>query len=436
MSKFKELPIVGIDVSSDFSMVAILASNGDRYGKIFKITHDFKGYSYLLEELKKVEQEFNLKPVIFLESTGVYHLTLFHFLKNNELKVLCINPLITHSNKNKQVRKVKNDKRDALSIANIGKFENIKASDYLDVNIFCIRSLCRDYYTLIDDRSNYKKKLSADLKVYFPGYDEIFSDTTSKTSLEILNKYGTPSAILEASKDDLLNLIKSCSRKNISWCESKYNKLIEACINANKIGFDATIFKTTLSITLRIISTLNEQADALVTEIETLLNSDFISNSFRNNVALILSFSGAGFITAVTILSEIGDFSRFNKSKQLVAFFGVDSSVNESGKFKGDKNKMSKRGTKFGRRALYVIALASIRKTKNGDFVNPVLYEYRHNNLKGKKKKVALGAIMRKLLNYIFAVLRDQKPYQHREPKIHDQMFMRKSMKKSDTVAA
>ena len=86
---------------------------------------------------------------------------------------------------------------------------------------------------------------------------------------------------------------------------------------------------------------------------------------------------------------------------------------------------MSKRGTRFGRRALYSVALASIRKTKNGKMLNSVLYGYYHENLKGKKKKVALGAIMHKLINYIFAVLREQKPYEIRDPRLHDQMYLK-----------
>ena len=86
MSKFFNLPVVGIDVSADYSMVAILAPDGAVYRKAFKIMHTSDGFSYLLKEMRKVEKEFSMKPSLFMESTGVYHLTLFHFLKNNELE--------------------------------------------------------------------------------------------------------------------------------------------------------------------------------------------------------------------------------------------------------------------------------------------------------------------------------------------------------------
>ncbi len=131
-----------------------------------------------------------------------------------------------------------------------------------------------------------------------------------------------------------------------------------------------------------------------------------------------------GFLSAVTILSEIGNFEQFPKPKHLVAFFGIDPAVNQSGKFKGDKMKMSKRGTKFGRRALYAVALACIRNNNNRNGLpnNPILREYYIQKCKSKKKKVTLGAIMHKLLKYIFAVLRDQKPYQERTPEKHSQI--------------
>ncbi|HID0761348.1 MULTISPECIES: transposase [Clostridium] len=41
-----------------------------------------------------------------------------------------------------------------------------------------------------------------------------------------------------------------------------------------------------------------------------------------------------GFISAITILTEIKDFQGFLKPKLLVSYIGVDPYINESGKFK------------------------------------------------------------------------------------------------------
>lgn len=425
MSKYFYSPTVGIDVSADFSVVAILAPNGDIYKKPFKVKHDVDGFNHLLKEIKKVEKEFSMKTATFMESTGVYHLSLFHFLSQNNLEVLVINPLITNSNKNKDIRKVKNDKKDAINIAKLGKFENIKAYSSFDISVFTLKSLCRDYYKLVDTRSVYKKKLSADLRIIFPGYNAVFSDLSGITSINILKLYQTPESILDAPKDDIITLLSSSSRKNMDWCIKTYNKLIKVAENAKIIGIHSPSFSIKILGTIAIIESINEQIDILLAQINDLVEGEQLSDNFKHNIKLLESIPGVGFLTAVTLMVEIGDFNGFIKPKQLVAFFGLDPSVNESGKFKSDKEKMSKRGTRFGRRALYAVALASIRSKRNGQAMNKVLLDYYQDNLKGKKKKVALVAIMHKIVNYLFAVLRDQKPYEQRVPKLHQQMYLR-----------
>ena len=62
----------------------IAASSDDEiYSKYFKIKHNRDSFDYLIEQIKKAEKELNMKTAIFMKSTGVYHLTIFHFLKNN-----------------------------------------------------------------------------------------------------------------------------------------------------------------------------------------------------------------------------------------------------------------------------------------------------------------------------------------------------------------
>lgn len=175
MSKFFKSPVFGIDVSADFSMVAILSPNGDVYRKPFRINHDANGFNYLIEQIKKVEEEFAMKTAIFMEATDIYHLTLFYFLQDNKVNSFVINPLVTNCNKNQNIRKVKNDKTDAISIAKLGKYDDIKVSSWLDPNVYSLRNLCREYYDLVDSRANIKKKLSNDLRITFPGYQDVFS---------------------------------------------------------------------------------------------------------------------------------------------------------------------------------------------------------------------------------------------------------------------
>ena len=73
------------------------------------------------------------------------------------------------------------------------------------------------------------------------------------------------------------------------------------------------------------------------------------ATDFVRQIHLIETFKGAGFLSAISLMGEIGDFSAFSKPKQLFAYFGLDPAVKQSGKFEGTKTQMSKRGSAIAR---------------------------------------------------------------------------------------
>ena len=90
---------------------------------------------------------------------------------------------------------------------------------------------------------------------------------------------------------------------------------------------------------------------------------------------------------------------------KLAAFAGIDPTVKKSGKFTGTNNRMSKRGSPYLRRALWQASTIAVR-------YDPALREYfQKKRTEGKPYMNAIGHVMRKLTNIIFAVLRDNKPY-------------------------
>ena len=120
---------------------------------------------------------------------------------------------------------------------------------------------------------------------------------------------------------------------------------------------------------------------------------------------LITTCPCIGDVLGAVILSEVGDRSRFAHPKNLVAFVGIDPSVTQSGEFNSTQNKMSKRGSPHLRRAVFLAANVAA-------FHDPVLSAYyQKKRAEGKHHYVALGAVSRKLICIIFAVLRDNKPY-------------------------
>ena len=64
-------------------------------------------------------------------------------------------------------------------------------------------------------------------------------------------------------------------------------------------------------------------------------------------------------------------------------------------------------------------AVSSVSRNRNGTYKNPVLAEYYERKCMEKPKKVARVAVMRKLSNITYAVLRDRKPFEFRTPQEH-----------------
>lgn len=140
-----------------------------------------------------------------------------------------------------------------------------------------------------------------------------------------------------------------------------------------------------------------------------------------------ISFFGFG--TSFPLTSSVMDCSlknrlmiltsSFHSAQALTAYCGLDPSVKQSGTFKGTHNKISKRGPRLLRRALFHVASANIRTKRNKLPINPYIQTFYLNKCLSKPKMVALVSVMHKLLFIIFAVLRDQQPFTFRDPKEH-----------------
>jgi len=57
MSNYYHLPVVGIDIAANFSIVTALKPDGDIYQKNLRIEHTLCGFNKLLTFLQKIEEE-------------------------------------------------------------------------------------------------------------------------------------------------------------------------------------------------------------------------------------------------------------------------------------------------------------------------------------------------------------------------------------------
>ena len=71
---------------------------------------------------------------------------------------------------------------------------------------------------------------------------------------------------------------------------------------------------------------------------------------------IINSFYGIGEVLAAELLGELGDITRFDNHKQLIAFCGLDPTIIQSGKSINVHGAISKRGDKYVRWILFDIS--------------------------------------------------------------------------------
>ena len=417
---FDELFIsVGIDVGADFSWMSIVLPNQQFVGKPYKILHNsMNSLALAVSKIKEAEEMYSLESRIFLESTGIYHYPLFCYLRDKGFNCSVINPIITKNSTNINIRKVHNDRFDSKNAALVGLKPDLKVSLMpSDLALNC-RNLCREYYDLMDSRNAYVNKLIGELRMVFPQYLGIFSKVTIDTSLILLETYTSPSAFINADKQEIIDLIRSTARFGLTYACNKYNAIIQAANDADEFGYilDSNIKRIRLYIGF--IRKYDEEINSILESMHELVaaNED---TDFVKQIRLIETFKGAGFLSAMSLMGEIGDFSAFSKPKQLFAYFGLDPAVKQSGKFEGTKIQMSKRGSAIARRVIHTLTLQSISASRTGESKNPVLRDYYLKKCESKPKLVAMGAVSHKVCNMIFAILRDSKPFEIITPQEH-----------------
>ena len=423
------LPVAGIDVGKEFSEMAILSPTNKIYDHM-KIYHDsFKKVDKAINLLKKAEKDFAIRPIVAMESTGHYHKILFHAFDEAGFEIIITNPLQTDSIKNLGIRKVKSDKVDAQKVALLYRFQELKTTSIPNDTIDCLKSLCRQYYKMTDQLTAYKNKLIGIVDQVMLNFTDVFKNATCKTALALLEKYPTPSHMLKGNRDKIISLIRKTSKMGIKWATSKYELLIKKAKDFEPLSIGSPANLSLIQININMVRTLEKSISDIEDAISKLIEDDKKQDMpvLALTLELLCSIPGIGPMTAATTIAEVGDFSAFQKPNELVAYFGIDPSVKQSGKFEGNRNKMSKRGSRFLRRVLYTSALANIRKNRNGELNNPVLHKYYQKKCVSKIKKVALGAVMHKLVSIIFAVLRDKKPFELKTPEEHAKQLAEKN---------
>ena len=319
-----------------------------------------------------------------MESTGVYHMSLYNFLSSNGFEPLLLHPY-TIKHFLKASSHSKTDSIDARSIAIVlSQLSNsLRLSNIPSNQLNALRELVRFRNSIVQQRSSLYRRLHNFLRLDMPEILNFF-EINSKVLLSLLKRFPTRQDILN-NRQDVVKLL--CTFRN--WNESKALSLISSL--KRSIGLRDAFGSHSLIISSIItqVQSLSEQIERIESKIQQIL-SQFPDNP-------ISSIKGVGFVTLAQIISEVGDISRFKSSKAFVAYSGLDPVIHQSGKsfYSGS---ISKKGNSILRQAFYNLAVRVIRY--------PGKYRDKYLGLvkRGKPKKVALVAIARKLAVLVYTL--------------------------------
>jgi transposase len=391
---------VGIDIAKKSHEAGILDESGCRVGESLGFTNSAAGFAKLAAKLEKA----GARPpgcVIGMEATGHYWLALYCHLIKEGYTVFVVNPIQTDAFRHVgTVRAAKTDSIDAFIIADLMRFGKFSVTHLAEEAMVALRQLTRHRAALVKQRTAVKNQLAGIIDMVFPEYPTLFSDIYGAASKKLLSTCPTPAEIARRRTPSIGRLLKEASGGRLGLAKAEEAKALAAASVGITIACDALSFEVKQKVEL--ISFIDGQVEALEGQ---------IAKALEETGTYLDTIPGIGPVFASVITAEIGDISRFTHPAQIIAFAGMDVPVNQSGEFKGTKKHMSKRGSPQLRWAL----LEGADKVRVWD---PYFRDYYEKMVaRGKHHYVALAAVARKLVNVVFTVMTERRPYEPSPPR-------------------
>ncbi len=385
--------IIGIDIGKRKHEAIIIDDTGKTVQKAFSFPNSCTGYNKLIDRVLQFSG--HKDQLIFgMEATSHYWLPIYTRLQKEGYAAHVINPIQSDALRGLYIRQNKTDSHDSFIIAEVIRFGRYSATQISHTTCHALRELCRNRFYLVDMVSDLKRKTNALIDQVFPEYSMLFSDNFIESSMDLLSKYPTPIFMRRSNTDALTKLLFQSSNKHFG--KGKAMEIKELAQSTFGIPDSCGVYA-------KLIRTYIEQIKNLKQHISDI--DDMISSLFAEFDTNITSIPGIGPVLGAVIFSEIADISRFRSADKLAAFAGIDPTVNQSGDFIGTRNHMSKRGSPYLRRALWMASTVAVQR----DPMFKAYYEKKASE--GMRYMKIIGHVTKKMCNVVFAVLRDNITY-------------------------
>lgn len=384
----------GIDIAKYDHVIGAVDERGRSLSKPMTFKNSASGFERCASYLDGLADD-RADVLVGMEATGHYWLACFCHLTEQGFSVVVINPLRTDAMRRfKNLGKVKTDAVDCTIIAETLRCGDFEPSRLADEKMMSLRQMTRLHQSMTESAADLKRQIIVALDQVFPEYSRLFSDMFGETSRAFLKRCPTPEECASIDIRTLTNLLDRASRGKLG--REKASEIKAAAKGSCGITLASGAFSFQIKLLAQQIEFIEGQITEVEAEIRALLDEV---------EPLILTIPGISYKLGAQIVAEIGDVRRFKNAAAIVKYAGINPSRNQSGTFDGGENHITKQGSPYLRRALYLAAMAQLKcKTP--------LYDY-YLKKKGEDKahREALIAVARKLVHVIYAVLSKQEPY-------------------------
>lgn len=384
----------GIDIAKHDHVIGAVDERGRSLSKPMAFKNSQAGFEKLAAYLGGLSDD-KADVMVGMEATGHYWLACFCFLSEQGYEVAVINPLRTDAMRRfRNGGRVKTDAIDCAVIADTLRCGDFSPSRLADEKMMSLRQMTRLQQAMTESAADLKRQIIVALDQVFPEYGALFSDMFGETSRAFLKRCPTPEECESIDVRTLTNLLDRASRGHLG--RDKAVELKKAARGSCGIRLANDAFSFQIKMLAKQIEFIEGQVAEVDAKIKALLDEV---------EPLILTVPGVSYKLGAQIVAEIGDVKRFKNAAAIVKYAGINPSKNQSGTFEGEASHITKQGSPYLRRALYLAAMAQLKCRA------PLYDYYLKKRGEGKAHREALIAVARKLVHVIYAVLSKQEPY-------------------------
>ena len=388
---------VGVDTHKYSHTAAVL----DGYFEVvatISFDNSTEGFNHLFDKLKKLISGRDL--VFGLEDSQGLGSFLAQYLIRNGHLALEINPVYTDRGRRRTVSREKSDKRDAIVIAKTLIRERANLHPVrMERNSVALREMVGYRQTLVNESTRIKNRLHMALFNQYKGVLGQFGSLFGKCALAFFTRYPDPFLLKKVDPDTLSVFLKANSKGRYSI--KKARAILSSIDNSIVDSLTGTRAHIIVAHTQRLVQIGKE-----LKKIQDILEELVEASSY----GCLVSIPGIDTVTASKIIASVMDISRFSSSSKLARFCGIAPAEKSSGRKK--RYEKSKYGNKSLHSTIYFMALAHISRTRDGRDKNPISRTYYLKKIsEGKTKKEALTCLSRRLVDLIYAVMRDRSIY-------------------------